>query len=246
MCSNRWVGLKLGAKPSRQYELYNRGKLSSNMDRDRLDLRKSVFECERFINDCYRKINSHTQEISDCNQKIDELPKRINRMLDFANESRIERKKMEQEAECLRSKADSFCLQGLLDREVNGFKSTNLRKADSFCLKGLMDREVNGLKSTKDLLRLANNNAWKQVYRKKDALRCEESAIEFEADATESENKVNEFRIKKGELQTKKDKLKRSLPKWEENVAKKKENETMKEEKMRAEMDYKLWRIFQK
>ena len=199
MCSNsnRCVGLKLGAKPSRQYELYNRGKLSSNMDRDRLDLRKSVFECERFINDCYRKINSHTQEISDCNQKIDELPKRINRMLDFANESRIERKKMEQEAECLRSKADSFCLQGLLDREVNGFKSTNLRKADSFCLKGLMDREVNGLKSTKDLLRLANNNAWKQVDRKKDALRCEESSIKLLADATESENKVNEFTIKK-------------------------------------------------
>ena len=200
MCSNRWVGLKLGAKPSRQYELYNGGKLSSNMDfreRDRLDLRKSVPECERFIKDCYRKINSHTQEIADCNQKIDELPKRRNRMLDFAKEDRIKRKKMEQEAECLGRKADSFCLKGLMDREVNGFKSTNLRKADSFCLKGLIDREVNGLKSTKDLLRLANNNAWKQVYRKKDALRCEESAIKLLADATESENKVNEFTIKK-------------------------------------------------
>ena len=102
----------------RQYELYNGGKLSSNMD-----FRWSVPDCERFINDCYRKINSYTQEIADCNQKIDELPKRINRMLDFAKESRIERKEMEQEAERLRSKADSFCLRGLLGREVNGIKS---------------------------------------------------------------------------------------------------------------------------
>ena len=215
------------------------------MERDRLDLRKTVPVCERFIKDCYKKINSLTQEIADCNQKIDEHHKRRNTKLDFANEDRIKRKNLEQEAECFGRKADSFCLKGLMDREVNGFKSTNLRKADSFCLKGLIDREVNGLKSTKDLLRLANNNAWKQVYTKKDALRCEESAIKLLADATESENKVNEFRIKKGELQTKKDKLKRSLPKWEENLAKKKENETMKEEKMRAEMDYKLWRIFQ-
>ena len=208
------------------------------MEKDSLDLRKTVPVCERFIKDCYRKINSHTQEISDCNQKIDELPKRINRMFDFANESRIERKKMEQEAECLRSKADSFCLQGLLDREVNGFKSTkhdwNLQN-------------MNGVKSKKhdDLLIKAKNNAWNKMNTENYALRCEESAIKFEANATESENKLNEFRIKKGELQTKKDKLERSLPKWEENVAKKKENETMKEEKMRAEMDYKLWRIFQ-
>ena len=81
---------------------------------------------------------------------------------------------------------------------------------------------------------------------KKNALRCEESAINLLADATESENKVNEFTIIKGDLQTKKHKLQRSLPKGEESVAKKKENERMKEEKMRAEMDYKLWRIFQK
>ena len=207
MCSNsnRWVGLKLGAKPSRQYELYNRGKLSSNMDRDRLDLRKSVFECERFINDCYRKINSHTQEISDCNQKIDELPKRINRMLDFANESRIERKKMEQEAECLRSKADSFCLQGLLDREVNGFKSTkhdwNLQN-------------MNGVKSTKhdDLLIEAKKSAWNKMNTEKYALRCEESAIKYEANAKEAENKLNEFRIKKVNYRLRKINSKEACP----------------------------------
>ena len=210
------------------------------MEKDRPDLRKPVHVCERKIKDCYKKLNILTQEVADCNLKIDEHHKRKNTKLDFANEYRIQRKNLEQKAECFGRKADSFCLKGLMDREVNGFKSTNLRKADSFCLKGLMDREVNGLKSTKDLLRLANNNAWKQVYRKKDALRCEESAIKFLADATESKNKVNEFTIKKGDLQTKKHKLKRSLPKWEENVAKKKENERMKEEKMRAEMDYKL------
>ena len=167
------------------------------MEKDRPDLRKPVHVCERKIKDCYKKLNILTQEIADCNQKIDEHHKRKKTKLDFANEDRIRRKNLEQKAECFGRKADSFCLKGLMDREVNGFKSTNLRKADSFCLKGLMDREVNGLKSTKDLLRLANNNAWKQVYRKKDALRCEESAIKLLADATESENKVNEFTIKK-------------------------------------------------
>ena len=167
------------------------------MEKDRPDLRKPVHVCERNIKDCYKKLNILTQEVADCNLKIDEHHKRKNTKLDFANEYRIQRKNLEQKAECFGRKADSFCLKGLMDREVNGFKSTNLRKADSFCLKGLIDREVNGLKSTKDLLRLANNNAWKQVYRKKDALRCEESAIKLLADATESENKVNEFTIKK-------------------------------------------------
>ena len=167
------------------------------MEKDRPDLRKPVHVCERKIKDCYKKLNILTQEVADCNLKIDEHHKRKNTKLDFANEYRIQRKNLEQKAECFGRKADSFCLKGLMDREVNGFKSTNLRKADSFCLKGLMDREVNGLKSTKDLLRLANNNAWKQVDRKKDALRCEESAIKFLADATELENKVNEFTIKK-------------------------------------------------
>ena len=62
----------------RQYELYNGGKLSSNMERDRQDLRKNVPECERFIRDRYKKINSVTQEIADCNHKIDEHHKRRN------------------------------------------------------------------------------------------------------------------------------------------------------------------------
>ena len=167
------------------------------MEKDRPDLRKPVHVCERKIKDCYKKLNILTQEVADCNLKIDEHHKRKNTKLDFANEYRIQRKNLEQKAECFGRKADSFCLKGLMDREVNGFKSTNLCKADSFCLKGLIDREVNGLKSTKDILRLANNNAWKQVYTKKDALRCEESAIKLLADATESENKVNEFTIKK-------------------------------------------------
>ena len=210
----------------RQYELYNGGKLSSNMDfreRDRLDFRWSVPDCERFINDCYRKINSHTQEIADCNQKIDELPKRINRMLDFANESRIERKKMEQEAECLRSKADSFCLQGLLDREVNGFKS----------------------QKHNDLLIKAKESAWNKMGRENDAKVYEKFAISYEADAKEAENHLNEFRRKKGELQTEKERLERSLPKLEEKLAKKKENLARKREKKKAELEYALWRVFQ-
>ena len=191
MCSNRWVGLKLGAKPSRQYKLYNGGKLSSNMDRDRLDLRKSVPECERFIKDCYRKINSHTQEIADCNQKIDELPKRINRMMDFGKESRIERKKMEQEAECLRSKADSFCLRGMLGREVYGSKS----------------------QKHNELLNKAENSARKKIRRENDAKAYEKSAIGYETNAKELEKIINEFRGIKGELQSEKERLEKSLPK---------------------------------
>ena len=167
------------------------------MEKDRPDLRKPVHVCERKIKDCYKKLNILTQEVADCNLKIDEHHKRKNTKLDFANEYRIQRKNLEQEAECFGRKADSFCLKGLMDREVNGFKSTNLRKADSICLKGLIDREVNGLKSTKDLLIQANNNAWKKVDTENYALRCEESAIKLLADATESENKVNEFTIKK-------------------------------------------------
>merc|ERR1712098_370074 len=116
--------------------------------------------------------------------------KRRNTKLDFANEDRIKRKKMEQEAGCLGRKADSFCLKGLMDREVNGFKSTkhnwNLQN-------------MNGVKSKKhyDLLIKAKNNAWNKMNTENYALRCEESAIKFEANATESENKLNEFRKKR-------------------------------------------------
>ena len=94
------------------------------MEKDRPDLRKPVHVCERKIKDCYKKLNILTQEIADCNQKIDEHHKRINTKLDFANEYRIKRKNLEQKAECFGRKADSFCLKGLMDREVNGFKST--------------------------------------------------------------------------------------------------------------------------
>ena len=208
------------------------------MEKDSLDLRKTVPVCERFIKGCYKKINILMQEVADCNQKIDEHHKRINTKLDFANEYRIKRKNLEQEAECFGRKADSFCLKGLMDREVNGFKSTkhdwNLQN-------------MNGVKSTKhdDLLIEAKKSAWNKMNTEKYALRCEESAIKYEANAKEAENKLNEFRIKKGELQTKKDELERSLPKWKENLAKKKENQARKEEKMRAKMDYALWRVFQ-
>ena len=158
------------------------------MERDRPDLRKTVPVCERFIKGCYKKINSLTQEIADCNQKIDEHHKRRNTKLDFANEDRIKRKNLEQEAECFG------------------------RKADSFCLKGLMDREVNGFKSTKDLLIKANNNAWKKVDTENYALRCEESAIKFEANAKELENKLNEFRRKKVNYRLRKINSKEACP----------------------------------
>ena len=130
---------------------------------------------------------------------------------------------MEQEAECLRSKADSFCLQGLLDREVNGFKS----------------------QKHNDLLIKAKESVRNRNRRERDAKVYEKFAISYEADAKESENHLNEFRRKKAELQTEKDKLERSLPKWEEKLAKKKGNLVRKREKMTAEIDYALWRVFQ-
>ena len=79
-----------------------------------MDFRRSVTECERGINDYYRNINRCTQEIVDCNKKIDDLPKRINNMLTVGKQRRIESKEFEQEAERLRSEADSFCLRGMM------------------------------------------------------------------------------------------------------------------------------------
>ena len=84
------------------------------MEKDRPDLRKPVHVCERKIKDCYKKLNILTQEVADCNLKIDEHHKRKNTKLDFANEYRIQRKNLEQKAECFGCKADSFCLKKLM------------------------------------------------------------------------------------------------------------------------------------
>ena len=188
-----------------------------------MDFRWSVPDCERAINDYYRNINRYTQEIADCNKKIDDLPKRINKMLAVGKQRRIERKEIEQEAERLRSKADSFCLRGMLGREVNGMKS----------------------QKHNDLLKEAENSARKKMKRENDAKDYEKSAIGYETDAKEVENHLNEFRRKKGELQTEKERLERSLPKLEEKLAKKKENLARKREKKKAELEYALWHVFQ-
>ena len=188
-----------------------------------MDFRWSVPDCERAINNYYRNINRYTQEIADCNKKIDDLPKRINKMLAFGKQRRIERKEIEQEAERLRSEADSFCLRGMLGREFNGSKS----------------------KKHNDLLKKAENSARKKMKRENDAKDYEKSAIGYETDAKEVENHLNEFRRKKGELQTEKERLERSLPKLEEKLAKKKENLARKREKKKAELEYALWRVFQ-
>ena len=88
-----------------------------------MDFRWSVPDCERAINDYYRNINRCTQEIVDCNKKIDDLPKRINNMLTVGKERRRQSKEFEQEAERLRSDAGSFCLRGMMGREIYGNKS---------------------------------------------------------------------------------------------------------------------------
>ena len=140
-----------------------------------MDFRRSVPECERGINDYYRNINRCTQEIVDCNKKIDDLPKRINNMLTVGKQRRIESKELEQKAERLRSDADSFCLQGMLGREVNGIKS----------------------QKHNDLLKMAGESGWEKMIRLNDAKDYEKSAIGYEADAKKVENNLNEFRRKK-------------------------------------------------
>ena len=102
------------AEIGRQYELYNGRKLSSNMD---------FTECERGINRC-------TQEILDCDKKIEDLPKRINNMLTVGKQRRNQSKEFEQEAERLRSEADSFCLRGMLNEAEKSAR--NAIKRDSY------------------------------------------------------------------------------------------------------------------
>ena len=144
-------------------------------------------------------------------------------MLAVGKQRRIERKEIEQEAERLRSKADSFCLRGMLGREVNGIKS----------------------QKHNDLLKKAENSARKKIRRENDAKAYEKSAIGYETNAQELENHLNEFRRIKGELHSEKERLERSLPKLEEKVAKKKENLAKKREKKKAELENALWRVFQ-
>ena len=156
-----------------------------------MDFRWSVPDCERAINDYYRNINRYTQEIVDCNKKIDDLPKRINNMLTVGKQRRNQSKEFEQEAERLRSEADSFCLRGMLGREVNGIKS----------------------QKHNDLLKKAENSARKKMKRENDAKAYEKSAIGYETNAKELEKIINEFRGIKGELQSEKERLEKSLPK---------------------------------
>ena len=158
-----------------------------------MDFRRSVPECERGINDYYRNINRCTQEIVDCNKKIDDLPKRINNMLTVGKQRRIESKEFEQEAERLRSEADSFCLRGMLGREIYGTKS----------------------KKHNELLNEAEKSARNAIKRDSYAEAYEKSAIGYETNAKELEKITNEFRRIKGQLQSEKERLEKSLPKLE-------------------------------
>ena len=68
--------------------------------------------------------------ILDCNKKIDDLPKRINNMLTVGKQRRNESKEFEQEAERLRSEADSFCLRLMLNEAEESAR--NAIKRDSY------------------------------------------------------------------------------------------------------------------
>ena len=165
-----------------------------------MDFRWSVPDCERAINDYYRNINRYTQEIADCNKKIDDLPKRINKMLAVGKQRRIESKEIEQEAERLRSKADSFCLRGMLGREVNGMKS----------------------QKHNDLLKMAEESARKKMKRENDAKDYLKSAIGYETDAKEVENHLNEFRRKKVNYRVRKRDWKEACQNWKRRWRKRK------------------------
>ena len=95
-----------------------------------MDFRMTLTECERGISRC-------TLEILDCDKKIDGLPKMINNMLTVGKERRRQSKEFEQEAEQLRSEAASFCLRGMMGREIYGNNSKEhndlLNEAEKKC-----------------------------------------------------------------------------------------------------------------
>ena len=143
-------------------------------------------ECERAISKC-------TQEILDCDKKIEDLPKRINNMLTVGKQRRIESKEFEQEAERLRSEAGSFCLRGMMGREIYG----------------------NNSQEHNDLLNEAEKSARNAIKTDSYAEAYEKSAIVSETNTKELEKITNEFRRMKGQLQSEKERLEKSLPKLE-------------------------------
>ena len=147
-----------------------------------MDFTMTLTECERGISKCM-------QEILDCDKKIDDLPKRINNMLTVGKERRIESKEFEQEAERLRSEAGSFCLRGMMGREIYGNKS----------------------KKHNDLLNEAEKSARNAIKTDSYAEAYEKSAKLYEKNAKELEKIINDFRGIKGELQSEKERLEKTL-----------------------------------
>ena len=147
-----------------------------------MDFTMTLGKCERGISKC-------TEEILDRDKKIDGIPKMVKNMLTIGKERRRQSKEFEQEAERLRSEAGTFCLRGMMGREIYGNKS----------------EEHN------DLLNEAEKSARNAMKTDSYAEAYEKSAIGYETNAKELEKILNEFRRIKGELQSEKERLEKTL-----------------------------------
>ena len=147
-----------------------------------MDFTMTLTECERGISKC-------TQEILDCDKKIDGIPIMINNMLTVGKERRRQSKEFEQEAERLRSEAGSFCLRGMMGREIYGNKS----------------------KEHNDLLNEAEKSARNAMKTDSYAEAYEKSAKLYEKNSKEMEKFIDDFRRIKGDLQSEKERLEKTL-----------------------------------
>ena len=110
-------------------------------------------------------------------------------MLTVGKERRRQSKEFEQEAERLRSKAGSFCLPGMMGREIYG----------------------NNSKEHNDLLNEAEKSARNAIKTDSYAEAYEKSAKLYEKNAKEMEKIIDDFRRIKGDLQSEKERLEKTL-----------------------------------
>ena len=110
-------------------------------------------------------------------------------MLTVGKERRIESKEFEQEAERLRSEAGSFCLRGMMGREIYG----------------------NKCKKHNDLLNEAEKSARNAMKTDTYAEAYEKCAKLYEKNSKEMEKFIDDFRRIKGDLQSEKERLEKTL-----------------------------------
>ena len=138
---------------------------------------------------CERGISKCTEEILDRDKKIDGIPKMVKNMLTVGKERRRQSKEFEQEAERLRSEAGTFCLRGMMGREIYG----------------------NNSQEHNDLLNEAEKSASIAMNNETHAEAYEKCAKLYEKNSKEMEQFIDEFRRIKGDLQSEKERLEKTL-----------------------------------